>query len=177
MHLRFKKLILLFLMIMSCATTNHKEFRTEIAKVYGESSPGDKEDILFLFNYLVNAIVDEDMSRILPHIHSDLGIWVDLKSEWTKKEFEKDLEKPLGYINMYFLSTDKLREQKNSKTAKSVKDILLKSQGYYLDFYFDEDNGECELDIKFRKERKYENDLIHPVFKKVNGRWYIYRLL
>ncbi|MCC5813783.1 MAG: hypothetical protein JJT78_03435 [Leptospira sp.] len=168
-------LILIYLLFNCSTTTSHKDFRSSIGKVYGESTPDDKKEIIELNRLMVDAIIEEDMERLLPYIHPKLGIWVDLKSEWTKEQFVKDLKNPEGYINVYFLSTEKLRKKKNSMTANSVKDILLKSNGFYLDLYFDE--GECELDIKFRSAKNYENDLIHPVFKKMNNKWYIYRLL
>lgn len=163
--------------IPGCASESKRPSeKVSTARVYGDPLQEDKKEIESLFKLMVDAILDRDMQRLLPYIDDKDGLWIDLKAEWTKKEFEKDIRNPNGYVSTYFLNTETLRKKKNSLTALSVRDILLKSGGFRLEYYF-ESKDECEVNILFKNSGKYEYDLMNPVFRKNKNKWYIYRLL
>lgn len=148
----------------------------ELGNVYGKANDLDKKEIQKLFQLMVRAILDDNMEDLLPFIHPEQGVWVDLKAGWTKGQYAADIDDPDGYIETYFLNTEKLRAKKRSSTVLSVKDILLNSGGLSLDYYF-ETKEECEVDIRFQLQSKEEGNLSNPVFRKISNRWYIYRLL
>lgn len=169
---------LTFIIFHDCSWNRVKDPQNhiEIQKVYGKSTPEDKQEIQRLFKIMVEAILEEDMQRLLPYIDKNDGVWVDLKAGWTKKDYIKDLQNPDGYISTYFLSTESLRKKKENPSALSVKDVLKTSGGFLLEYYF-ESPEECELHIYFQGSREHETDVNNPVFRKNKGKWYIYRLL
>jgi hypothetical protein len=180
MHLKSRLFILLissfYLMHCKSSESLQRPVPIQIGKVYGMSSKPDQKEIETLFQLMVQSVLEEKMGHLIPFIHPEEGIWVDLKAGWTKKQYEEDLKYPDGYISTYFLSTEKLRVKKSSSSILSVKDILLGSGGLLLDYYF-ETSEECEIDILFLNNPAEEGNLSNPVFRKIGGRWYIYRLL
>jgi hypothetical protein len=150
-------------------------FIIQKGKVYGKSQESDKKQIEEIFSIMVQSVIDRDMNRLSPFINDSLGIWVDLKAKWTKKEFIENLGQEGSYFDVYFYSTEKLRKKKNNRESWAVRDILIQSKGVFLDFYF-ESKDECELDLIFNESVELEGDLANPVFKKIGGKWYIYRL-
>jgi hypothetical protein len=160
-----------------CSTNLEQEgpFMIQKGKVYGKSQESDKKQIEEIFSIMVQSVIDRDMNRLSPFINDSLGIWIDLKAKWTKKEFIENLNQEENYFDVYFYSTDKLRKKKNNSESWSVRDILIQSKGINLDYYF-ESKDECELDLNFNESSELEGDLANPVFKKIGGKWYIYRL-
>jgi hypothetical protein len=176
--IRFFATIIFALTLYHCQSTDSisKPVPVHLGNVYGNANDVDKKEIQKLFQIMVDAIIENNMKNLLPYIHHEQGIWVDLKASWKKKQFAEDLNNPDGYLEIYFLNTEKLRAKKKSNSILSVRDILLSSGGLYLDYYF-EANEECEVDIRFQNTSSEEGNLSNPVFRKISNRWYIYRLL
>lgn len=177
MRYSFLGIIALIGTLNFCATNLVQEdpFMIQKGKVYGKSQESDKKQIEEIFSFMVQSVIDKDMNRLSPFINDSLGIWVDLKAKWTKKEFLENLAKEGNYFDVYFYSTDKLRKKKNNSESWAVRDILIQSKGVVLDYYF-ESKDDCELDLIFNESSELEGDLANPVFKKMGGKWYIYRL-
>lgn len=179
---RFRyRLLILILALGLCIDcvqriTTIQDVTIRTRQIYGKSQNSDRLEIEKIFLIMVRAILEDDMEALLPFIHPKEGVWVDLKALWTKKEYERDIRDPNGYIPTYFLSTEKLRARKNNDTSLSVKEILQISGGFSLDYYF-ETPDDCEVDILFINKTPEEGNLANPVFRKIQGRWYIYRFL
>ncbi|WCL48097.1 hypothetical protein [Leptospira sp. GIMC2001] len=172
--------IIIFICFLGLACARERptqsEFSLKERKVFGKPGVTDRTEIEWILRLLAESIIDENLEPVLIHINEEEGIWVDLKAHWTKKQFREEWNEKNGYFQTYFFSTELLRKQKSNTTSLSVKDILLKSEGFSLDFYF-ESKEECEVDIIFNSSSPLEGDLSNPVFRKIGNRWYLYRLL
>lgn len=168
---------LFLIIIFTCQTLPELDGSLNVSKgtVYGKAHETDKQEIEALFQKMVQAVLNKNLLEISNDIHPKQGIWVDLKAQWTKEEFVKSFEEVDNYFEIYFYSTNKLRQKKQNDSSWSVRDILILSRGIRIDYYFDA-KDECELDLLFEANQELEGDLANPVFRKQGGRWYIYRL-
>jgi hypothetical protein len=156
----------------SSKTKIHSNIQT--GRVYGESSSQDIREIRAALLLVINSLETENFLEISNLIHEKEGIWIDLKAKWTRQQFLKDAEDSNGYLHTYFLNTDNLKKKRNSSQAISVRDVLRESGGLIVDYYF-ETFEECELDLHFVSGNRLESHLINPIFRKIDGKWYLVR--
>lgn len=109
-------------------------------------------------------------------VHPEKGLYVDLKAKWSYGKLLKELKNPNSYFEIYFFHPEKLAEQKKTKDVETVKQILQRSGGLYMDFFF-QDAFSCEVRLNYIKKPNGFSDLNNPYFLFIDGKWYLYRLL
>lgn len=140
------------------------QFHYQVGKIYGESSKMDHYEVISLVNLLVESTLEKNLRPILEHIHPKEGIYIDIHAKWSKVEFLNDLNKRDGYLaKFYFLNTN------------SVYKTLKSSEKYIYHIFFEGD--ECHVQIEFGNNKDNQYNLNNPILKKVNGKWYLLRIL
>jgi hypothetical protein len=81
----------------------------------------------------------------------------------------------LGDFEVFFFDTNKLKKEKNSEMVKTVRDILILSEGLVAELYY-ENEYTVEVKLRFQKNKKFENDLNTLYFSKMGDKWYVERL-
>ena len=135
----------------------------------------DADEILTLLTQITQLTKNRKLEELKPFISDSKGIYIDLKSWKSKEEFLEEVRKEDGYIDLYFYHTEKLSKEKGELNVRTVRDLLILSEGLKVDFHF-ETNQACEIKLRFEKNNEYETELNNPYFIKENGKWYLYRL-
>ena len=120
--------------------------------------------------------MQENWQKLPQIVHKQRGLFVDLKAHWSYKKVRREVTRKDSYLAVYFFDKQRLQEQKKTKDVETVKEILQRSGGIDMDFFFIDANN-CEVKLSFHKNKSYATDLNSPYFIKMDGKWYIYRLL
>ena len=78
-------------------------------------------------------------------------------------------------FEVFFFDTNKLKKEKSSDLVRTVRDVLLLSEGLLAEMYYESDTI-VEVKLRFQKNKKLENDLNTLYFSKQGGKWYVERL-
>jgi len=132
-------------------------------------------EILKILNFLVESTVNKDYSKIPIFVSSEKGLYIDLKAHLSYADLVKEVNKKDSYFEVFFFDTKKLKKEKNSDLARTVRDVLLLSEGLFAEMYYESDTA-VEVKLRFQKNKKFENDLNTLYFSKEGGKWYIERL-
>jgi len=160
--------------IFSCQTIlqTNQDHSTQTGRVYLVSSSPQTEstkEILQIMDLLVAGVIKKDLSILLDLVDKNKGLYLDLKGLWTYEELKEELKSENSYFKAFFY------ESNAEKQRKSVREILLSSEGLTLDFYF-ESPETCEVKIHFAKNKKLAKDLNNPYFIRIKGKWRLYRM-
>lgn len=176
-----KKAFLLVIFFLAPAFILFPE-KLPISIQHGESYSGnhpslkrDREQIRSVFEYLVRATVEKDFSTLPEYILPKKGIYIDLKAWMDLKTLKNEIKKENSYFSIFFFDTEKLKKEKNSESVRTVRDLILLSEGLILDYHFESPMW-VEVKIRFLNNRKFETEMNNPIFIKNKGKWYIYRL-
>jgi len=108
-------------------------------------------------------------------ILEEKGIYTDLKSWKSKKDFLKEIQQKDSYINNIYLNTNNLIQTTNDPTQISLYDLIRNSRQIKTDFFIlTEEECEVKLIIIDNPQESYRFN--NPYFIKFNNTWYIYRL-
>ncbi|MEM7183477.1 MAG: hypothetical protein AAF518_21395 [Spirochaetota bacterium] len=135
-----------------------------------------QKEIQALLQAVIDAILQENWKTLPQMVHPERGLFVDLKAHWSYEKVSKEVSRKDSYLAVYFFDKKRLQAQKRTKDVETVKEILLRSGGLDMDFFFI-DSKNCEVKLSFHKNQSYSTDLNSPYFIKMDGKWYIYRLL
>ncbi|MCE9501975.1 MAG: hypothetical protein K8R21_15955 [Leptospira sp.] len=163
---------------MKSDETVFENIPVSISKTYiigNRPSQNSNEEILKIMTQLVSGIIRKDLKDLPGLMNKEKGIYLDLKGLWTYPELERELSLEESYFKTFFFEHDHLVKRKNSQDVRTVRDLLLLSQGIEADFFYENPNS-CELKLKFSQNKKFESELNNPYFLKINGKWYVYRL-
>ncbi len=135
----------------------------------------DIEEIFRILTDFFNAIEKKDLMLIQDYILEEKGIYTDLKSWKSKKDFLKEIQQKDSYINNIYLNTNNLIQTTNDPTQISLYDLIRNSRQIKTDFFIlTEEECEVKLIIIDNPQESYRFN--NPYFIKYNNTWYIYRL-
>jgi len=132
-------------------------------------------EILKILNFLVESTVNRDYSKLPLVVSSENGLYIDLKAHLSYADLVKEVNKKDSYFEVFFFNTNKLKKEKNSDIVKTVRDVLVLSEGLLAEMYYESDSA-VEVRLRFLKNKKFENDLNTLYFSKQGGKWYVERL-
>ncbi|MDH5656351.1 MAG: hypothetical protein OEZ34_10605 [Spirochaetia bacterium] len=170
-------LILLAACVFSgCAKTGHANYQS-VSPSFSEEKKTDEQQIIQILENLHSRIIQNDLTVLLEHVHKQKGLFVDLKAHKSYREIEQEIADPESYLNTFFLDPEKLKTSTGDPEQKTIKDILSSQKNIDLEFHFNKTNDECEVKIILKKKKKENFRLNNPYFIKIDGKWYLYRLL
>jgi hypothetical protein len=132
-------------------------------------------EILKILNFLVESTVNRDYSKLPLVVSLENGLFIDLKAHLSYADLVKEVNKKDSYFEVFFFNTNKLKKEKNSDIVKTVRDVLVLSEGLLAEMYYESDTA-VEVKLRFQKNKKLENDLNTLYFSKQGGKWYVERL-
>ena len=132
-------------------------------------------EILKILNFLVESTVNRDYSKLPMYVSSENGLYIDLKAHLSYTDLVKEINKKDSYFEVFFFDTNKLKKEKSSDLVRTVRDLLLLSEGLLAEMYYESDTT-VEVKLRFQKNKKLENDLNTLYFSKQGGKWYVERL-
>jgi hypothetical protein len=132
-------------------------------------------EILKIINFLVESTINRDYSKLPLVVSSENGLYIDLKAHLSYADLVKEVNKKDSYFEVFFFNTNKLKKEKNSDIVKTVRDVLILSEGLLAEMYYESDSA-VEVRLRFLKNKKFENDLNTLYFSKLGGKWYVERL-
>ena len=132
-------------------------------------------EILKILNFLVESTVNRDYSKLPLIVSLEKGLYIDLKAHLSYDDLIKEVNKKVSYFEVFFFDTNKLKKEKNSDIVKTVRDVLVLSEGLLAEMYYESDTV-VEVKLRFQKNKKFENDLNTLYFSKQGGKWYVERL-
>jgi len=132
-------------------------------------------EILKILNFLVESTVNRDYSKLPLVVSSEKGLYIDLKAHLSYADLVKEVKRKDSYFEVFFFDTNKLKKEKNSDIVKTVRDVLVLSEGLLAEMYYESDTV-VEVKLRFQKNKKFENDLNTLYFSKQGEKWYVERL-
>ena len=132
-------------------------------------------EILKILNFLVESTVNRDYSKLPLIVSLEKGLYIDLKAHLSYDDLVKEVNKKDSYFEVFFFDTNKLKKEKNSDIVKTVRDVLVLSEGLLAEMYYESDTV-VEVKLRFQKNKKFENDINTLYFSKQGGKWYVERL-
>jgi hypothetical protein len=132
-------------------------------------------EILKILNFLVESTLNRDYSKLPMFVSSEKGLYIDLKAHLSYVDLVKEVNKKDSYFEVFFFDTKKLKKEKSSDLVRTVRDVLLLSDGLFAEMYYESDTV-VEVKLRFQKNKKLENDLNTLYFSKEGGKWYVERL-
>jgi SHS2 domain-containing protein len=132
-------------------------------------------EILKILNFLVESTVNRDYSKLPLIVSLEKGLYIDLKAHLSYDDLIKEVNKKVSYFEVFFFDTNKLKKEKNSDIVKTVRDVLVLSEGLLAEMYYESDTV-VEVKLRFQKNKKFENDLNTLYFSKQGEKWYVERL-
>ncbi|EPG75182.1 hypothetical protein LEP1GSC058_0022 [Leptospira fainei serovar Hurstbridge str. BUT 6] len=135
----------------------------------------DSDEILSILRKLIAGTVQKNLSILPEFVSEEEGIYLDIKGHWSRKRLVEELFAEDNYFRTYFFDRDALEREKKNSNVRTVRDLLLSSEGIEVDFYFETPSA-CEVKLRFKENRKLESELINPYFSKLRGKWYVHRL-
>lgn len=157
---------------------NPKNISLKIGTIYIDSTikKGTSDiEILKIINFLVESTINRDYSKLPLVVSSENGLYIDLKAHLSYADLVKEVNKKDSYFEVFFFNTNKLKKEKNSDIVKTVRDVLVLSEGLLAEMYYESDSA-VEVRLRFLKNKKFENDLNTLYFSKLGGKWYVERL-
>jgi len=167
------KYLFILLILLSCRG-EHIPISFHIAQGQVALPESDIATIKKNFSEIVRIIESGKTDHLEDYVSEKKGIYIDLKSHKSKKQFIAELKKKNGYIENFFYNTESLRKYTDDATQISVKDLFLKSSSLKVDIYI-ESPTECEMKLHLEDESQSFR-LNQPVMIKEDNKWYIYRL-
>jgi hypothetical protein len=95
----------------------------------------DIDEIFRILTDFFNAIEKKDLMLIQDYILEEKGIYTDLKSWKSKKDFLKEIQQKDSYINNIYLNTNNLIQTTNDPTQLSLYDLIQNSRQIKTDFF------------------------------------------
>jgi hypothetical protein len=132
-------------------------------------------EIIHIINFLVESTLHRDYSKLSMFVSSEKGLYIDLKAHLSYTDLLKEVNKKDSYFEVFFFDTNKLKKEKNSEMVKTVRDILILSEGLVAELYYENEYA-VEVKLRFQKNKKFENDLNTLYFSKMGDKWYVERL-
>ena len=167
--------LLILLSFFQCASYNKTVF---ISKHTNPKIPkNDRAEILHILSELNEMFRQKDLARLPAYVSEKKGLYVDLKALRTHTQLTEEIKNPDSHLNVFFLSTEKLRIKTNDSEQISVRDILLKNRKINTEFFCNDTLNECEVILHLDRTKELNFRLNNPYFIKENGKWYIYRLM
>ena len=157
---------------------NSKNISLKIGTIYIDPTikKGTSDiEILKILSFLVESTVNRDYSKLPLVVSSENGLYIDLKAHLSYSDLVKEINKKDSYFEVFFFNTNKLKKEKNSDIVKTVRDVLVLSEGLLAEMYYESDSA-VEVKLRFLKNKKFENDLNTLYFSKQGGKWYVERL-
>ncbi len=139
-------------------------------------SKDDSETIIFaITNKLINYTIQKDYSRLPDLILPEKGLFIDLKGHLGVEELKKEILKSDSYFEVFFFNRSLLAKEKNNSDVRTVRDLLFLAGELRMEYYYESDSS-VEVKLRFRDNKKYENELNNLYFIKSGKNWYVYRL-
>ena len=132
-------------------------------------------EILNILNFLVESTLNRDYSKLSMFVSSEKGLYIDLKAHLSYADLLKEVNKKDSYFEVFFFDTSKLKKEKKSEIVKTVRDVLVLSEGLLAELYYETESA-VEVRLRFQKNKKFENDLNTMYFSKLGEKWYVERL-
>ena len=132
-------------------------------------------EIIHIINFLVESTLHRDYSKLSMFVSSEKGLYIDLKAHLSYTDLLKEVNKKDSYFEVFFFDTNKLKKEKNSEMVKTVRDILILSEGLVAELYYENEYA-VEVKLRFQKNKKFESDLNTLYFSKMGDKWYVERL-
>ncbi len=183
-----KKIIIIFLfffLFYSCSTLrepsnydNPKKINLKLGTILIDPTikKGTSDiEILKILNFLVESTLNRDYSELPMFVSPEKGLYIDLKAHLSYVDLIKEIKKKDSYFDIFFFDSNKLKKEKNSDSVKTVRDVLVLSEGLIAELYYESDST-VEVRIRFQKNKKFENDLNTLYFSKQDGKWFVERL-
>ena len=136
----------------------------------------DSEKIIFdLTNLLIKYTIQKDYSRLPELVSTEQGLFIDLKGYLGIEDLKKELQNKNSYFEIFFFNRNLLANEKNSSDVRTVRDLLFLAGELRMEYYYESELA-VEVKLKFRDNRKYENELNNLYFIKSGNKWFIHRL-
>ena len=116
-----------------------------------------------------------ELERLPEFVSRERGLYVDLKAHQTYERLLSEVTEKEGYLQMFYLDTEALREYTEDGTRLSVRDLLRLTKEVRVE-YFVEDEDTCELRLHLTDRPDLDYFLNNPYFIREDGDWKIYRL-
>lgn len=132
-------------------------------------------EILKILKFLVESTINRDYSKLPMFVSPENGLYIDLKAHLSYADLVREVNKKDSYFEVFFFDTKKLKKEKKSDSVRTVRDVLLLSEGLFAEMYYDSETA-VEVKLRFQKNKKLENELNTLYFSKQRGQWYVERL-
>jgi hypothetical protein len=169
------KYLLIFLIPFLIFTT--EKIEVTIGTVYKfENSVSDKEveKIHAILKNIIQATVDKNATSYLKFVSEKKGVYLDLKGLWDFETLVSEIKKEDSYFEIFFFDSERLKNYSQNPNAKTVRDLLILSNGIIVDYFFDSAIS-CEVKLRFKKNQNLQSDLNNAHFIRDSGKWIIYR--
>ena len=125
---------------------------------------------------LMTMLEKKDFSALPENVSREKGIYTDLKAHKTYEEIKREVAKSDGYLQTFFLNTDRLRAHTEDPAQLSVRDVFRLTTRVKVDFYMESGQDQCELRLFLLDSPENNFRLNNPVFIREQNSWKVYRL-
>ena len=137
---------------------------------------GDSDqEIIKILQFLVDSTLQKDFHKLPELVLVEKGLYIDLKGHITHAKLVEEVKAKDSYFEIFFFDPEKLRKEKKTESVKTVRDLLLLSQGLRAEIYYDTKEF-VQVRLKFQKNQKWEGDLNTVILSKKGEKWWVERL-
>lgn len=163
-------------MVFRGVTGKHCPYKTSLGKVYGkEIGFAQISSVKILLDDILNHICEGKLDNIGMWISESEGLWVEGKGHWTIQEVLADVKNPDGYFQVYFFDQQALNQKKGNSSNFTVQNLFFQAKEIQYEIYA---NSESELEIHFvfLENPKLARELLNPIFRYKNNRWFLVQM-
>ncbi len=183
--IRILALILQIILLGFCSTIIPKKqnvitpvINVSLGKVYMNfqfSRGNSDQEILKILQILVDSTLQKDFHKLPDLVSMENGLYVDLKGHLTYAKLLEEIQAKDSYFEIFFFNSEKLKKEKKTESVKTVRDLLLLSEGLMAEIYY-ETKESAEVKMRFQRNQKWERDLNTVILTKKGEKWWVERL-
>lgn len=133
------------------------------------------QEILKILQFLVDSTLQKDYHKLPDLVSVEKGLYVDLKGHLSYPKLLEEINAKNSYFEIFFFDSEKLKKEKKTESVKTVRDLLLLSDGLLAEIYYESSNS-AEVRLRFQKNKKWEGDLNTLILAKKEEKWWVERL-